>query len=71
MILKGRREVGRKSAGGGLLEETGVGWTQSEYILDMCEVFNKQKYCFIKATWKCCLILGNNNDEKNNKTYAS
>lgn len=25
MILKGRHEVGRKSAGGGILEETGVG----------------------------------------------
>lgn len=37
----------------------------------MYEIFNKQKYYFIKVTWKYYLILGNNNDEKNNKTYVT
>lgn len=44
---------------------------RSKHILDMYEIFNKQKYYFIKATWKYYLILGNNNDEKNNKTYVT
>lgn len=43
---------------------------QSKYILDMYEIFNKQKYYFIKATWKYYLILGNNNYEKNNKNIC-